>query len=367
MKIAIDCRMSGQSGIGTFLDSILPFLLQSGNDFLLLGYNPKNHASEEARTVFSAKNVQFAPCAVKTFSLKETFFFPRTLAKKINACDAYFTPYCNIPSGITIPAYSTIHDVVFLDMPDLAGRIGTFIRKLFYLRAVKKSKTIFTVSEFSKSRIQKGLNCRAPIVVVYNGIPAYFEKPLVQSPQKTDTVIFIGNIKRHKGLQTLIPAFQTFRKRLIAEGKSPVKLLIVGSKENFRTQDKNLSALQDGAMENGITFTGFVADDELHRLLAEARILVQPSLYEGFGVPPLQALYAGTCALISDIPVFKEIYADYPVAFFKAGDADDLAEKLYDEWNENAPVPPFTEKYSYRNTAEKILQTLENGKHRINF
>lgn len=367
MKIAIDCRMSGQSGIGTFLDSILPFLLQSGNTFLLLGYNPRNIDSEEARMIFSAPNAEVLSCAVKTFSLKETFFFPRTLAKKINACDAYFTPYCNIPSGIKIPIYSTIHDVVFLDMPELAGKIGTFIRKLFYLRAAKKSKTIFTVSEFSKSHIQKGLNCRAPIVVVYNGIPAYFEKPLVPSPQKTDTVIFIGNIKRHKGLQTLIPAFQTFRKRLIAEGKSPVKLSIVGSKENFRTQDKNLSALQDRAEENGITFTGFVADDELHRLLAEARILVQPSLYEGFGIPPLQALYAGTRALISDIPVFKEIYADYPVSFFKAGNTYDLAEKLYSEWNENAPVPPFTEKYSYRNTAEKILQTLENGKHRINF
>ena len=367
MKIAIDCRMSGQSGIGTFLDSILPFLLQSGNTFLLLGYNPKNPASEEARTIFSAKNVQFAPCAIKTFSLKETFFFPCALAKKINACDLYFTPYCNIPSGITIPIYSTIHDVVFLDMPDLAGRIGTFIRKLFYLRAVKKSKAVFTVSEFSKSRIQKHLTPRAPIEVVYSGIPAYFEKPLVPPPEKNDTIIFIGNIKRHKGLQTLIPAFLAFRKRLVQDGKTPAKLLIVGSKENFRTQDKNLNTLQDGAAENGITFTGFVADDELHRLLAEARLLVQPSLYEGFGIPPLQALYAGTRTLISDIPVFKGIYADYPVTFFKAGDTADLAEKLYSQWNENAPVPPFTEKHSYRNTAEKILQTLENGKHRINF
>ena len=67
MKIAIDCRMSGQSGIGTFLDSILPFLLQSGNDFLLFGYNPRNKASEEAQSVFSAKNAEFLPCAVPYF------------------------------------------------------------------------------------------------------------------------------------------------------------------------------------------------------------------------------------------------------------------------------------------------------------
>ena len=177
-------------------------------------------------------------------------------------------------------------------------------------------------------------------------------------PKKNGAIIFIGNIKRHKGLQTLIPAFQAFRKRLIQDGKTPAKLLIVGSKANFRTQDRTLSALQDEAAENGITFTGFVADDELHRLLAEARLLVQPSLYEGFGIPPLQALYAGTRALISDIPVFKEIYADYPVTFFKAGDTADLAEKLYDEWNANAPVPPFTAKHSYKDTAERILREI---------
>lgn len=361
MKIAIDCRMSGQSGIGTFLDSILPFLLQSGNDFLLLGYNPRNKASEEAQSVFSAKNAEFLPCAVPPFSIQETFLFPRALVKKINKCDAYFTPYCNIPSGIRIPVYSTIHDVVFLDMPELAGKTGTFVRKLFYMRAIKKSKTVFTVSLFSKARIQAHLKCRIPIEVVYNGIPAYFEKPLTPPLEKNGTVVFIGNIKRHKGLQTLVPAFKIFRLKLLAQGKTPAKLLIVGSKENFRTQDKNLTVLQDKAEENGITFTGFVADDELHRILAQARILVQPSLYEGFGIPPLQALYAGTRALVSDIPVFKEIYADYPVTFFKAGDTADLAEKLYSEWNENAPLPAFHEKYSYRNTAAMILRTLKEN------
>ena len=177
-------------------------------------------------------------------------------------------------------------------------------------------------------------------------------------PEKNDTVIFIGNIKRHKGLQTLIPAFLAFRKRLIADGKTPAELVIVGSKENFRTHDGALSALQDEAAASGITFTGFVADDALHRLLANARMLVQPSLYEGFGIPPLQALTAGTCALLSDIPVFKEIYGGYPVTFFKAGDADDLAEKLYAEWTANAPVLPFEPKHSYKNTAERILHVI---------
>ena len=84
MKIAVDCRMSGKSGIGTFLDEILPYLKNSGNELFLFG-------SKEGES-----------CNVKTFSLKEMFLFPKELLKKINSCDVYFSPYCNIPGGIKI-------------------------------------------------------------------------------------------------------------------------------------------------------------------------------------------------------------------------------------------------------------------------
>jgi len=61
--------------------------------------------------------------------------------------------------------------------------------------------------------------------------------------------------------------------------------------------------------------------------LAESALLIQPSLYEGFGLPPLEAMILGTHAMISDIPVFREIYSDFPVVFFKAGDSNDLKNK----------------------------------------
>ena len=76
--------MSGKSGIGTFLDEILPYLKNSGNELFLFG-------SKEGES-----------CNVKTFSLKEMFLFPKELLKKINSCDVYFSPYCNIPGGIKI-------------------------------------------------------------------------------------------------------------------------------------------------------------------------------------------------------------------------------------------------------------------------
>ncbi len=338
MKIAVDVRMSGKSGIGAFLDNMLP-TLKAG-----------------------AEVVEIKP-DIKPFSLKEMFLFPRGELKKINECDVFFSPYCNIPGrlfsrGIKVPIFTTIHDVIFLDLP-LAGKLGTLARKLIYQRAINMSREIFTVSEFSKGRILARLKCKKPITVVYSGVPLYNEEPLEQV-KKTDTIIFVGNIKAHKGIKTLIPAFLKARNLLQAQdAPRPLpKLLIVGSKENFRTSDTELDAAMQEAEKNGIEFTGFLPDEKLKTLIAQARLLVQPSLYEGFGVPPLQALYSGTRAVVSDIPVFKEIHGRLPVTFFKAGDADDLARKIVQEYQKTEPLEPVERVYSYRFSAQAVLKRI---------
>ncbi len=344
MKVAVDVRMSGKSGIGAFIDSMLP-TFKAG-----------------------AEVVEIKP-DIKPFSLKEMFFFPKDELKKINECDAFFSPYCNVPGrlfsrGIRVPIFTTIHDVIFLDLP-LAGKLGTFLRKVIYQRAVNKSRELFTVSEFSKGRILARLKCKKPITIVYSGVPLYNEAPL-KKVQKTDTIIFVGNIKAHKGIKTLIPAFLKAREILAQENPSQAKnaprplpkLLIVGSKENFRTSDTELDAIMQEAEKNGIEFTGFLPDEKLKDLIAQARLLVQPSLYEGFGVPPLQALYSGTRAVISDIPVFKEIHGRLPVTFFTAGDADDLARKIVQEYQRTEPLEPVERIYSYRFSAQAVLKRI---------
>ena len=110
----------------------------------------------------------------------------------------------------------------------------TFIRYIFYKYAVLRSKAVFTVSEFSKSRIIKKLHCKKPVHVVHSSVPEFLLKENSIKTEKTDTIIFIGNIKKHKGLQILIPAFNNFYQKLKEEGKNLPKLIIVGSKENFR-------------------------------------------------------------------------------------------------------------------------------------
>ena len=113
-------------------------------------------------------------------------------------------------------------------------------------------------------------------------------------------------------------------------------------------------------MDNpNIKFTGRISDEELFNYLSKAKFLIQPSLYEGFGLPPLEALYLETKPIISDIDVFKEIYSNLDVEFFKAGDRDSLLEKIKStnsivDTNKNT-----SENYSYKKGIETIVEAIK--------
>jgi glycosyltransferase involved in cell wall biosynthesis len=232
---------------------------------------------------------------------------------------------------------------------------------IFFRRAYKKSQKIFTVSEFSKSRIEYHLGKDKLVIVTYTGIrqALYNYKSNVKNIKKTETIVFIGNIKKHKGLDCLLDAFRFAKKECL-----PHKLIILGERNNFRTSDN--AVLQKIELLGGesVMFTGFVSDEQLMEYVSQASLLVQPSLYEGFGLPPLEAMALGTPALVTDIPVFKEIYTGYPVTFFRAGDTDDLKNKLLEILQRKNPESPVLTKelslrYTFEKTAKVILRELE--------
>jgi len=127
MKIAIDCRhIDSSGGIGVYARETLPHFLDSANTFLLLG-------DKEKLKFFSGRtNTEVIHCAIKPFSIHETFTFPGKLLKRINQCDLYYTPYFNVPGCISVPVFVTIHDIIFPDMPDLVSLPGLRAR-LYYV------------------------------------------------------------------------------------------------------------------------------------------------------------------------------------------------------------------------------------------
>jgi glycosyltransferase involved in cell wall biosynthesis len=245
-------------------------------------------------------------------------------------------------------------------MPELVSKIGLAARMWFYRRAYRKSEKIFTVSEFSKSRIQHHLGEEKPLVVTYVSIQNDFfgYRAIATHIKKEQNLVFIGNIKKSKGLDILLEAFMAAKK----EGL-PHKLLIIGSKEKLRSADHLILDRINSAGSYIVSINNFISDERLMEYLASAALLVMPSLYEGFGIPPLEAMVLGTHALISDIPSLSEIYADYPVTFFHAGDANDLKEKIITLlMNKPISSPILSDdllsKYTFAKTASVILHNL---------
>jgi glycosyltransferase involved in cell wall biosynthesis len=376
MRIVIDCRWIDASGVGVYLQGCLPFFLDcrrgihtlctlsraslqggvvnSDNTFLLLG-----NAARLAPFFQGRINAEILDCQIKSFSLRELFFFPGHLLKKINSCGLYYSPYFNIPGFIRIPIFTTIHDIIFPDRPELCSPLGLAARMWFYRRAFKRSKKIFTVSEFSKSRIEHYSRHKTPVIVTYSAIrPSFLKTSFLKTSfletrktKKKNSILFIGNIKKHKGLDHLLEAFT----RASSEGL-PYQLIIIGNKDNFRTGDKQILRRIDSLGPDKVRFTGFISDEELAEYLSTAALLVQPSLYEGFGLPPIEAMVHGTMVLISDIPVFKEIYDCFPVIFFQAGNTEDLKNKMMEilcDKNKIQYVPVLPDKLLYKYTFEK--------------
>jgi glycosyltransferase involved in cell wall biosynthesis len=314
MKIAIDCRMLGMSGIGIVLKTILDNLPLC-HQYVLIG--DKNKLCK-----YTANKI--IECFIPIFSLKEYFLYP---VLTVNKCDAFFTPNWNIPSRIKVPIYSMIHDVISLDCSDINTKISKIVSYLLLRRALHISKYVFTVSEFSKQRLISFFHLSNKIIVLYNDVTnevKYFDNN--KTKQLSNYFLYIGNIKRHKGIKILI---QAFKKMNIND-----LLYIVGKKEGFRTSDTEISTNYQN-----VIFTGNIQSQDVYELLYNAKALIQPSFYEGFGLAPLEALWLKTPVILSDIPVFKEIYGELPVTFFETGNSDDLVDKMrhihkvdYDPW-----------------------------------
>lgn len=339
--------MINMSGIGSYLRGVLKHIItHNTNRYVLLGNRQELEIYEKYH------NCVIEHTDIPIFSLKELFHFPVNI---VNSCDCFYTPNYNIPLGIRIPIYSTIHDVVFLDIPHLTSFVGKLVRYVYLKRSYVISKIIFTVSEYSKERIfaHLGKNNKK-VVVTYNGVSESFSE-YESNTQKGDYFLFVGNIKAHKGIKTLLSAFNKLR-----ESDSNVRLRVVGDYRNFQTTDKDVQQLIDNQLNNNdLIFTGKVDDKTLKKIMSEAKVLIQPSLYEGFGIPPLESMYLGTPVIMSDIPVFKELYSDFPVTFFHVNDVDDLCNKMRMENGDRVFLTYGQKmKYSYLNSANLIMQTI---------
>lgn len=340
MKIAIDCRYLGMSGIGRFLEGILTNIEIDGNQIYLLG--DENKIKRLGLGVFILDD--------KTQPLSKGGLLKWN--KKVNECDCFIIPHFVIPFGVKIPTYTVIHDVLPLDLKTLnKGVLDYQVKKYLIRRAVKKSRRIFTVSEFTKQRLQHHFNEMPQIDVVYNGVSNSLMafKREMKNVIKKNRIIYIGNIKKHKGLKILLEAYQDERINKNYE------LMIVGNKDNFKEDNTELTELIENS---NVSFSGFLEDAEMFKMIAESQFLVLPSIYEGFGIPPLEALHLKTKPIISDISVLKEIYGNLDVVFFESCNVESLTNAILSASPE--VKDHHLDQYSFSVSSKRIISTVVN-------
>lgn len=223
---------------------------------------------------------------------------------------------------------STIHDICCWDCPETMNHASALYFRFSHWVALRKCAAIITISRFSEDRIVERLRAdRKKLWRIYCGIDQKF-----LNCQKNGNVILdqydlpgryilsLSTLEPRKNLPLLIRAYQ----RLVLEDSCDIPLVLAGRKG--WKMDGLLSGVPE-AVKNQIHFTGFVDDRDLPALYANAELFVFPSMYEGFGIPPLEALACGTRVLSSDAASLPEVLGD-AADYFANNNAQSLYEKL---------------------------------------
>lgn len=314
-SLGIDARMVNSSGIGRYLRGIL-----SQIDFhnYILFLNKEVKYSD----FLSKSDIEQYSVEIKSgiYSIQEQFEIAYKIPKQTNV---FWSPHYNIPALWGGHIISTVHDVAHLALTDIFGSMTKqAYAKLMFQMVAKRTSKIICVSEFTKKELQKhtGVN-EDKIEVIYNGLDPIWEKVKKEiMPNDKPYLLYVGNIKPHKNLKTLIKAYSKINDKI------PHDLVLVGEREGFITGDDEVAQLVHKS-EGRIKFTGFVDEDTLKQYYAHAETFIFPSFYEGFGYPPLEAMACGAPVIASNAASIPEVCGD-AAEYFNPSSIDELISQM---------------------------------------
>ena len=336
MKIAIDARLYGveNTGIGRYITNLIDNLakIDSKNTYYVLV------SSKYFSKLNYPNNFQLIRADMGHYSFGEQIRLPLILAKL--KPDVVHFPHFNVPLVYRGNYVVTIHDLL---MHHNKGRDATTLPypmylikrlgyKLVFGNAVRSAKKIIVPSNTVKNDLISYYKIYPKKVVrIYEGVDKYKKAADVGKTLKKYSLvdgkyfIYVGNAYPHKNLDRLIGAFVQLNDSMLKNQHSGVVFAIVSARGVFTNKLVKLVAKYKA--RGYVKLLGYVPDSELSVLLSKSTAFVSASLLEGFGLPVLEAMEAGTIALVSEIPVYKEIYRN-SVMYFDPYSADSIKNGL---------------------------------------
>lgn len=361
MKIVIDARLIKQSGIGRYLERLVTNLLEidQHNQYVLL-VRPEDESQLQH---LIKPNCSFVHAPYRWFSLGEQTKLPALISSL--KPDLVHFPNFNAPLLYRGPFVATIHDLTLLRFKNIRGGAAHHLiydAKLPALRlslrhAVKNSRKVIVPTEFvARDVIQTYRVPASHVAMTYEASdPFVAESGSLPPAVKPPFLLYVGNSYPNKNLRRLVEAFEQLRQ------KNPGLQLVIAGKPDYWQGGLKRQA------PDGVIFTGFVDDAELAGLYQKAEAFVFPSLSEGFGLPPLEAMQAGLPVISSHATCLPEVLGEAAIYFDPTDPADMAAKieqvltnkKLRQELVKKGQTQ--VKKYSWRHMAEQTLAIYEQA------
>jgi glycosyltransferase involved in cell wall biosynthesis len=371
--IGIDARFYGPTGkgLGRYTKEVVDRVTAADTESnYVIFMSPANFHE------FTPPNERVKKILVKTrwYTLAEQFVLAFLVAK--HKIDLFHTPHFNAPVFAPCKLVVTIHDLILLNFStERATTLSSAKYKIKYLGykfviwlAMARSKKIIAVSQFTKDDIVRNFGINPDKVVVTLEGVADFEaagnvdgRILDKLEVSKPFFLYIGNAYPHKNLEGLIKTYAELSQEQVLP-----QLILVGKEDYFykRVKDlaESLNLWSAGTRSNKVVFAGYLTDAELAALFKEALFYIFPSFYEGFGLPPLEAMAHGLPVLSSNLSCLPEILGD-AAAYFDPNDQADFKSAIRDMISNDGKRAELiklgfeqVKKYSWKECADDALK-----------
>ncbi|MFA5131032.1 MAG: glycosyltransferase family 1 protein [Patescibacteria group bacterium] len=360
MRIGIDARFYGPigKGLGRYTQEVVDNIMkisgveqagisdddsdsQRGVDFnFVIFLSPENFDE----FICSGKNIKKVCLTTRWYSWQEQIIMPYFIWRE--HLDLIHFPHFNVPIITPCRFVVTIHDLILTHFPTLRAttlnplvyRLKNLAYRLVIFSAIRRSRKIITVSEFTKTDLVNQFNVSPDkIVVTYEGVAnlakgrdSLFvaklnnQETLEQYHIGKNFLLYVGNAYPHKNLDTLLRVFAK-----LLPLKPDLRLVLIGKEDYFynRVHDgaRALNLWQKDNINSPVVFPGYISDAQLEVLYQEAKAYIFPSLYEGFGLPPLEAMAKSCPVLSSDRTSLPEILGSAALYFNPENENDMLS------------------------------------------